>query len=176
MSGKQYCIYILTNKNHTVLYTGVTNNLMRRVWDHKNKVADGFTKKYNVDRLVYFECGGDINAAILREKQIKAGSRKKKLDLINDLIPAGKIYTMIFCNVIACTVRRHACEEPQGDVAISSKLVQPSKQKIAAPPKNRVARNTCTCAASAGVTPIDLPRRTGQGIVALPPFCAIIEI
>ena len=90
MNEKQYCIYILTNKNRTVLYTGVTNSLMRRVWDHKNKVTDGFTKKYNVDRLVYFECSDDINAAILREKQIKAGSRKKKLDLINGFNPEWK--------------------------------------------------------------------------------------
>jgi putative endonuclease len=90
MGNKEYCVYILTNFHHTVLYTGVTNNLAHRVWQHKNKVADGFTKKYNIDKLVYFECGDDINDAIVREKQIKAGSRKKKLDLINAFNPEWK--------------------------------------------------------------------------------------
>jgi len=87
MIEKTYCVYIMTNIHHTVLYTGVTNNLKRRVLEHKNKLGSAFTKKYHVDRLVYFECGGEIEAAILREKQIKAGSRKKKLELINSFNP-----------------------------------------------------------------------------------------
>jgi putative endonuclease len=75
----------MTNKNNTVLYTGVTNDLKRRAYEHKEKLIDGFTKKYNVNKLVYFETTNDINSAIQREKQIKAGSRQKKIDLINSL-------------------------------------------------------------------------------------------
>jgi putative endonuclease len=82
-----YYIYILTNKNHTVLYTGVTNNLVRRIWEHKSKMIKGFSQKYNVDKLVYYEIFEDPAAAIQREKQIKAGSRKKKLELINKFNP-----------------------------------------------------------------------------------------
>jgi len=87
MGNKQYCVYILTNSRHTVLYTGVTNNLERRLSEHKNKMGSAFTKKYNIDKLVYFECGDDINVAIAREKQIKAGSRQDKIDLINSMNP-----------------------------------------------------------------------------------------
>ena len=83
-----YYVYILTNKNNTVLYTGVTNNLERRLYEHKNKLIDGFTKRYNVDKLVYYEVTTDIESAIAREKQIKAGSRKKKLELIDKINPA----------------------------------------------------------------------------------------
>jgi putative endonuclease len=82
---KQYYIYILTDAKHTTLYTGVTNNLQRRIWEHKEKLVEGFTKKYHIDRLVYFEVCEDIVSAITREKQIKAGSRKKKIDLTNSM-------------------------------------------------------------------------------------------
>ena len=81
--GKQYYVYIMTNRNNTVLYTGVTNNLIRRIYEHKEKLVDGFAKKYNVTKLVYYEVFEDIENAIYREKQIKAGSRQKKIDLIN---------------------------------------------------------------------------------------------
>jgi putative endonuclease len=81
----QYFVYLMTNKNNTVIYTGVTNDLKRRVYEHKEKLIDGFTKKYNVNKLVYFEFTSDINSAIQREKQIKAGSRQKKIDLINSM-------------------------------------------------------------------------------------------
>jgi putative endonuclease len=84
---KELYIYILTNKNHTVLYTGVTSDLINRVWRHKNKVTKGFTKKYNVNKLVYYEGPGDPINAIEREKKIKAGSRQKKIDLIDSLNP-----------------------------------------------------------------------------------------
>ena len=90
MGNKQYCVYILTNSRHTVLYTGVTNNLERRLAEHKSKIGNAFTKKYNVDQLVYFECGDDISQAIYLEKQIKAGSRQDKIDLINSINPAWK--------------------------------------------------------------------------------------
>ena len=80
---KQYYIYIITNFENGTLYTGVTNDLVRRVYEHKNKLIEGFTKKYELDKLVYYEMFDSIDYAILREKQIKGGSRKKKLDLIN---------------------------------------------------------------------------------------------
>ena len=70
---EDYFIYIMTNKNNTVLYTGVTNNLKRRVNEHKNKLINGFTKKYNIEKLVYYEIFNDIRLAIEREKQIKGG-------------------------------------------------------------------------------------------------------
>ena len=79
----QYYVYIMTNYTNTVLYTGVTNNLIRRVYQHKNKVAEGFTKSYNVKKLLYFEVYDDIRLAITREKQLKGGSRKRKVELIN---------------------------------------------------------------------------------------------
>lgn len=84
---KQYYIYIATNNSNSVFYTGVTNSLVKRIYEHKNKLADGFTKKYNVSKLVYYEISNDISEAILREKQIKGGSRKKKFDLIFSLNP-----------------------------------------------------------------------------------------
>lgn len=81
--SKNYYVYIITNKNNTVLYTGVTNNLIRRVYEHREHLIKGFTEKYNVGKLVYYETYNDVNQAIAREKQIKAGSRQKKLDLVN---------------------------------------------------------------------------------------------
>jgi putative endonuclease len=83
--GKQYYVYMMTNVKNTVLYTGVTNDLIRRIWEHKEKLVEGFTKKYNVVKLVYYEVSEDIEGAILREKQIKAGSRQKKVQLVNDM-------------------------------------------------------------------------------------------
>jgi putative endonuclease len=93
-----YYVYILTNANHTVLYTGVTNDLERRCYEHKHRVIKGFTHKYNVDKLIYYEIFDFIDLAIFREKQIKGYSRKKKIDLIEnfnnewkELYSAGKI-------------------------------------------------------------------------------------
>ncbi|MCK4673325.1 GIY-YIG nuclease family protein [candidate division WOR-3 bacterium] len=88
--SKQYYIYIMTNKRKTVLYTGVTNDLKKRVYEHKVKLVAGFTKKYNTDRLLYYEIFDDIYNAIAREKQIKAGSKQKKINLINSMNPAWK--------------------------------------------------------------------------------------
>ncbi|MCK4390500.1 MAG: GIY-YIG nuclease family protein [Desulfobacterales bacterium] len=80
---RQYYVYIMTNKHNKVLYTGITNDLKRRVYQHKEKLVNGFTKKYNITKLVYYEVFQDPENAILREKQIKVGSRQKKIDLIN---------------------------------------------------------------------------------------------
>jgi putative endonuclease len=90
MPHKQGYVYLLMNKVNTVIYTGVTSDLKKRVYEHKEKFADGFTKKYNVDKLVYYEIFDDIRDAIFREKQIKGGSRAKKLDLIMSINPEFK--------------------------------------------------------------------------------------
>lgn len=81
--SKNYFVYIMTNKRNTVLYTGVTNDLYRRVGEHKEKLGGGFTKRYNVTKLIYYEEFGEISHAIEREKQIKSWSRKRKEELIN---------------------------------------------------------------------------------------------
>lgn len=80
-------VYILTNKNNTVIYIGVTSNLLKRIYEHKAKIRKGFTYRYNCDKLVYYEEFSDINQAIAREKQLKAGNRKRKEDLINNDSP-----------------------------------------------------------------------------------------
>ena len=85
MDEKQYYVYILTNRWNNVLYTGVTNDLKKRVFEHREKLTKGFTKNYNVDKLVYYEVFRDIENAIPREKQIKAGSRGKKIALIDGM-------------------------------------------------------------------------------------------
>ena len=87
---KYYCVYIITNTNNSVLYTGVTGELIGRIWYHKNKSVSSFSSKYNLNKLVYFEVYEDVNLAITREKQIKAGSRKKKMDLVNKKNPEWK--------------------------------------------------------------------------------------
>ena len=84
---KQMFAYILTNKVNTVLYTGVTSNLKRRVYEHKEKIKSKFTARYNLGKLVYYEVVSDSYNAIAPEKQIKAGSRQKKIDLINAMNP-----------------------------------------------------------------------------------------
>jgi putative endonuclease len=84
---KVFCGYIQTNKRNTVLYTGVTGDLKVRVHQHREKLLPGFTNRYNVSKLVYYEVGYDPSGAIMREKQIKAGSRQKKIDLINRMNP-----------------------------------------------------------------------------------------
>ena len=90
MGDRIYYVYILTNKNHTVLYTGVTNDLKRRVYQHQQGLGSAFTKRYNVFVLVYYEGTPSQETAIMREKQIKGGSRQKKLDLINQVNPCWK--------------------------------------------------------------------------------------
>ena len=85
---RQYFVYILTNKTNRVLYTGMTNNLQRRVFEHKNKLIEGFTKKYNLTKLVYFEEFVNVEDAISAEKKIKGWLRKKKIDLVSSENPA----------------------------------------------------------------------------------------
>ena len=89
MDIKQYCVYIMTNKSRT-LYVGVTNDLQRRVYEHKNKLIEGFTKKYNITRLVYYEPMNDVRVAIAREKQIKGWLRARKIALIDSTNPQWK--------------------------------------------------------------------------------------
>ena len=90
MGYRSYYVYILTNRWKTVLYTGMTNSLEKRIWQHKNKVIAGFTKKYNCDRLVYYETYDEVDQAIAREKQLKPWSRSKKKILIERLNPEWK--------------------------------------------------------------------------------------
>ncbi len=90
MPPKQYYVYIMTNIYNTVLYTGVTNDLQRRVTEHQTGKGGVFTKKYRLTKLVYYESGENVSVAIFREKQIKAGSRQKKIDLVNSLNPEWK--------------------------------------------------------------------------------------
>ena len=90
MHNNEYCVYIMTNMHNTTLYTGVTNNLKRRVFEHKDHLVKGFSDRYNLEKLVYFEVSSEINTAILREKQIKNGSRKKKIKLIESINPGWR--------------------------------------------------------------------------------------
>jgi len=85
MRGKRYYVYIMTNKWNTTLYTGVTDDLKRRVYQHEEKLIEGFTKRYNVGKLVYYEVFGDPESAIRREKQIKAGPRRRKRELVGSV-------------------------------------------------------------------------------------------
>ncbi len=84
---KHPCVYILTNKKNGTLYVGVTSNLAKRIWQHKNRLIDGFTKDYALDMLVWFEVHDAMESAILREKRIKRWRRNWKLELVNKLNP-----------------------------------------------------------------------------------------
>ncbi|MBI5696516.1 MAG: GIY-YIG nuclease family protein [Nitrospirae bacterium] len=87
---KHFFVYILSNNSNSALYTGVTSDLKRRVFEHKEKLQEGFTSKYNIDKLVYYEMTNDVKAAINREKQIKGGSRAKKFDLVVSMNPGWR--------------------------------------------------------------------------------------
>jgi len=84
---KTYCVYILSSKKDGTLYIGVTSNLKKRIWEHKEKIVEGFTKKYNIDKLVYFEQTENVNSAILREKRLKKWNRAWKIRLIEEKNP-----------------------------------------------------------------------------------------
>lgn len=88
ITSKNYCVYIMTNKNNCVLYIGVTNNLKRRVWEHKNNIGSSFVKKYKINKLVYFEVFNDITQAIIREKRLKKWNRDWKIKLIKNKNPS----------------------------------------------------------------------------------------
>ena len=85
--SKEFYVYVMTNRTNRVLYTGVTSNLAQRVWQHKEGLVQGFTKRYRVKKLVYAEPFDNAHDAIAREQQIKGGSRQNKTDLINDENP-----------------------------------------------------------------------------------------
>ena len=87
---RAYFVYILTNWNHKVMYIGITNDLHKRIHQHKNKLIDGFTKKYNINKLVYYESTEDVQSAITREKELKGWVRKKKNTLIITINPEWK--------------------------------------------------------------------------------------
>ena len=87
--NKTYAVY-MTNYNETTFYVGVTGDLPKRIWEHKNKVVEGFTKKYNVDRLVYYEVTKDVESALNREKQLKRWHRQWKINLIKEMNPEFK--------------------------------------------------------------------------------------
>ena len=87
---KIYYIYIMANKTNSTIYIGVTSDLIKRVWQHKNKLVDGFTKHYNLNKLVYYEETTDVNSAIAREKQLKGWNRAKKNKLIESINPNWK--------------------------------------------------------------------------------------
>ena len=88
--SRSFYVYIMTNPRKTVLYTGVTNNLLRRVYEHKNKLTPGFASKYNVTDLVYYEMAETAEVAIAREKQLKAGPRQRKIELIESMNPTWR--------------------------------------------------------------------------------------
>ena len=88
--GKQYYVYILTNFKNNVFYTGITSDLLKRVWQHKEKLVDGFTQRYNLYKLVYFEVHGDVQEAILREKKIKKWKKEWKVELVEKENPLFK--------------------------------------------------------------------------------------
>ncbi len=88
--NKTYFVYILTNFEETTFYIGVTSNLKKRIWEHKNKVVEGFTEKYNVDRLIYYEQTNSVETALNREKQLKRWHRQWKINLIKEFNPKMK--------------------------------------------------------------------------------------
>jgi len=90
MTNHNYYVYILTNWNNKVMYIGVTNNLKRRIYEHKNKLVEGFTKRYNLTKLVYYEHTTDVNSAISREKELKGWRREKKNNLVIKMNPEWK--------------------------------------------------------------------------------------
>ena len=97
METRNYFVYILCSKSHGTLYTGVTNDIVRRVYEHKNKIADGFTKRYNVTCLAYYEIHQSIKSAIVREKQIKHWPRSFRINLITSMNPDWKdLYDELF--------------------------------------------------------------------------------
>ena len=88
--NRTYAVYIMTNYSQTSFYIGITGNLQKRVWEHKNKFVEGFTKRYNIDRLVYYELTDSVETALNREKQLKRWHRDWKINLIKEMNPRFK--------------------------------------------------------------------------------------
>jgi putative endonuclease len=129
----EYYVYIMTNRSHT-LYTGVTNDLERRVHEHKMKLVGGFTARYNITKLVYFETTGDIESAIAREKQIKGWLRKKKIALIESVNPEWRDLSLDWsdCHSEGARLRRtteESSERPFAEFILSEANVRRVTQK-----------------------------------------------
>ncbi len=116
---KHYHVYILPNKYHSVLYTGVTNDLLRRMYEHRNKLNEGFTKKYNVRKLVYFEELPNMNDAIAAEKKIKGWIRNKKINLIKSKNPKWKDLFLILQDYAATNGTGDSSAKPQNDITLN---------------------------------------------------------
>ena len=106
-----YYVYLLTNENNRVLYTGVTNDLERRLFEHENGLAEGFTKRYRVHKLVYYDASPDVRAAIAREKQIKGWTREKKNALVEGMNPAWEDLKKRWREESACHSEEQSDEE-----------------------------------------------------------------
>jgi putative endonuclease len=98
--NETYYVYVLASKRNGTLYIGVTNDLERRLYEHKNNLIDAFTKRYRVHNLVYYECVNDVNAALQREKQLKRWTRKWKMELIEKVNPEWRDLAENFCSAI----------------------------------------------------------------------------
>ena len=94
---KNYYVYIMTNWNNRVIYVGITSNLEQRVYVHKHKLLEGFTKRYNVNKLVYYDCTTDVKSAIEREKQIKGWVRRRKIALVESMNPEWNDLSKDWC-------------------------------------------------------------------------------
>ncbi len=93
--SRTYYVYLLANRNNRVMYVGITNNLKRRLYEHKHKIVEGFPEKYNANKLVYFEETSDVHAALSREKEIKKWRREKKNKLVTEMNPQWKDWDVI---------------------------------------------------------------------------------
>lgn len=111
---KQYYVYIMAKERNSTFYTGVTNDLVRRVYEHKNNLADGFTKKYGIKTLVYYEIHQDINAAIHHEKLIKKWKREYKIDAIEKMNPDWRDLYFDICGNTQETVTPHLLRGLEG--------------------------------------------------------------
>jgi putative endonuclease len=173
-------VYILTNPLHTVLYTGVTSNLVYRIEQHRAKVHEGFTKRYNVTKLVYFETGEDIRVAIYREKQIKAGSRRAKVLLINAMNPEWRdlFDDLVAEDVVSLPFDRASGNGPEPQIAAPSPPARndgkpapsPSSRGMTAP-NERMPAPPCHCEPKAKQPVVPPTTRLASGaVVPTSPF------
>ena len=126
---RQYFVYNLTNRHHTVLYTGVTNDLIRRVYEHREKLTPGFTCRNNVTELVFYECFSDVHASLAREKQIKAGSRASKIALIEGMNPEWQdLYRQLLSRQGAAPLTRRGARTVSSGGAFQPPILPPSEE------------------------------------------------